>query len=265
MYALSAHTCRKAFECPVVMVTDSLFATILSDLPKIYDAVTTELDDMTGVDPRFWAFPKFHVFAKYAPSNPWMLQIDTDVFFWDKMQIGESVDLLVQNHEDGKNYDHSYDLPVKFVDSALKDAKAKIPFWCADSDRGAYNCGVVGFKDGNLAKEYAINAMEICEAVEPFLGGFNDVIPKEKRAGSVMVIPEQYYLRCFADAKNMHVSFVSAKKREDGTIMSYHPFDYYHMMGDKTDQVMRDMVKDKAGKEIPEFMDALSKSAYSGF
>lgn len=265
MYALSAHTCRKAFNSPVVMVTDSAFATILADLPKVYDAVTTELDEMTGVDPRFWAFPKFHVFAKYAPSNPWLTQIDTDVFFWDEMQIGEHVELLVQSYEDGHLFDHSYDLPVKFVDSAIKDVKAVIPYWCGNSRKGAYNCGVVGFKNGDTAKEYAINAMEICEAVEPFLNSFDDAIPKEKRRGSIMVIPEQYYLKCFADGKNLYVSHVSAKKLADGTIASFHPFDYYHMMGDKTDQKMRDMVKDKAGRELPEFMNALSKSAYAGF
>jgi len=265
MYALSAHTCRKAFGCPVVMVTDSAFASILSDLPKIYDAVTTELDDMTGIDPRFWAFPKFHVFAKYAPSNPWLLQIDTDVFFWDSMQIGDNVELLVQSHEDGHLYDHSYDLPVKFVDSAIKDVNAKIPFWSGNCGRGAYNCGVVGFKNGDTAKEYAINAMEICEAVAPFLDSFDDSIPQEKRKGSVMVIPEQYYLKCFADGKELYVSHVSAKRLQDGTVASFHPFDYYHMMADKTDQKMRDMVADKAQKEIPDIFNAIAKSAYSGF
>ncbi|NBT47098.1 MAG: hypothetical protein EBT07_04670 [Actinobacteria bacterium] len=263
MYGLSAHTCRKAFNVPVYMITDSPFASILADFPDMYDGVSTELDDLIGVNPQFWAFPKFHVFAKYGGSNTLLLQIDTDVFFWDEMQIGSHVDLIAQSIEDKGIFDHSYDLPVKFVDRCIKQSGRTIPYWSPNL-KSALNCGVVGFKDGNLAKEYALNAINICDAVEPYLDQFSE-IPDGKRNGSVMVIPEQYYLQCFAKGLNLHTAFVSAKRLADGTVASFHPFDYYHMMGDKTDQVMRDMVADKARNMIPEFYNKLADSAYSGF
>lgn len=264
MYALSAHTARKAFNCPVIMITDSPFASILEDLPPFYDDVTTELDAMRGVDPRFWASNKFHIFAKYAPKNDWLLQIDTDVFFWDQMEIGTHLDVLIQSHEDGGIYEHSYKEPVTFVDNILQDAGINIPYWNTEQ-RGAYNCGVVGFKDGNQAKEYALNALAICDALLPHLDKFKDIVPDGKRNGSIMVVPEQYYLKCFTEAKKLYVGHVASKRLSDGTVASFHPFDYYHMMGDKTDQKMRDMVKDRANKDIPEIFNAIADSAYNAF
>ena len=264
MYGLSAHTSRQAFGVPVAMVTDSSFASILKDLPKIYDVVTTELDELATVDPRFWAFPKFHVFGKYAPNNPWLLQIDTDVFFWDTMSIGAHVDLLVQSVEDKGIYNHTYEQPVDFVNQSIEQLGLNIPYWNPRL-KSAFNCGVVGFKDGNLALEYAVNAISICEAVRPNLDLFETAIPEGKKNGSVMVIPEQFYLKCFAEGKKLHVSHVASKITNDGTIASFHPFDYYHMMGDKTDPVMRDMVADKVREKMPEFYNGLADSVYAGF
>jgi hypothetical protein len=122
----------------------------------------------------------------------------------------------------------------------------------------------VGFKDGNQAKEYALNALQICDTLIPYLDEF-DAIPKDQRLGSIMVIPEQFYLKCFTEGKKLYVGHVASKRLADGTMSPFHPFDYYHMMADKTDQKMRDMVKDRAKKDIPEIFNAIADSAYAGF
>lgn len=263
MYGLSAHTMRKYLKARCLMATDSAFASILMDLPQVYDGVSTDLDAIDGIDTRLWAYTKFYIFRRYG-AIPHMLQIDTDVFFWDEMTIGSHVDLVVQSVEDYGYFPHTYEDGVKFVQSALNQTGVEIPYW-RDDVRFAYNCGVVGFRDGDLAKEYAENAMALCEAVEPYLNIYLDNVPKDRRKGGIMPILEQYYLACFAQAKNLHVSHVAARKLADGSIEAYHPKDYFHAMGSKKDPEVRRRIAKKAEEEIPEFYKAVMASAYSAF
>ena len=263
MYGLSAHTMRKYLKARCLFLTDSSFASILMDLPQIYDGIATDLDQIDGIDTRLWAFPKFYIFRKYG-GIPDMWQVDTDVFFCDEMTVGSHVDLVVQSVEDHGYFPHTYDDGIKFVQSVLLEIGAEVPYWREDV-RFAYNCGVVGFKDGNLAKEYAENAMMLCDAVEPYLNIYLDSVPKDRRKGGIMPILEQYYLACFAQAKGMHVAHVAARKLSDGSIEAYHPKDYFHAMGAKKDPEVRKRIKEMAEKEIPEFYRAVMDSAYSGF
>lgn len=268
MYGLSAFSLRRAFECPVMMVTDSRFGSILADLPKIYDGISTELDDLRF--PReFWASPKFHIFMKYAPDfareNTRLIQCDTDVFFWEPMQIGDAPDILVQSIEDESHYRVSYREPVRFVDLALRERGVTIPWW-NPGFRQALNCGVVAFRDGNYAAEYAKNAMAICEALTPYLDLFDQTIPPSQRKGSIMVVPEQYYLLCAAIAKQNHVAYVSTRMTGYGKgYKNYDPEDYYHMMGDKEKPEKRESIARLARQRIPEIYEAVTRSAYGGF
>lgn len=267
MYGLSAFSLRKAFDCPVFMVTDSRFASILSDLPKVYDGISTELDDLK-VDREFWAFPKFHIDMRYGPEfaaqNTRIVQCDTDVFFWEPMQIGDAPDILVQSIEGESHFRVSYKKPVAFTDAVLKSANVDIPCWNPMLEH-ALNCGVVAFKDGNYAAEYAQNATKMCEVLSAAHDAFLEMVPQSQRQGSIMVVPEQYYLLCCAVAKENVVSYVSTRLTGRGKFKNYDPDDYYHMMGDKDKPAARENIAVLAEERIPEFYHAVTESAYGGF
>ena len=263
MYAASAHNLKNKMRVPVGMVTDSDFAAILKDLPMPYDFITTDLDELSGVSTTWWAYPKFLVFKKYAPRMEWLLQIDTDVFFWDNMEIGDHVDLLTQSIEDKHWFGHSYELPVKFFSEKLSLHGAP-PAWCPDAKQ-AFNCGVVGFKNGSLAADYASQAMEICAKMTPYADEFNMRIPRLKRAGSAMVVVEQYFLSCYAKYHNLYTSFMATMMKGDGIARNYDPTDYYHAMADKKNADIRELWKDMVKKEQPHVYEAIKNSAYGGF
>lgn len=262
MYAASAHALKKNQQVPVGMVTDSAFAAILRDLPMPYDFITTDLDELSGVNPLWWAYPKFLISAKYGPQFKWLLQCDTDVFFWEKMEFGEHVELLVQSVEDKHFFSHSYRVPVGFFDAILKDVGAP-PEWDGSLDY-AFNCGVVGFRDGEVARDYAEKAMYICAKMTPFLDSFTKVIPAEKRLGSIMVIPEQYFLGCYAKRHKLYTTFMASEKTKDGRVMNYDPKDYYHAMGSKKDPDIRTIWQGMVKKEQPALYAAIQKTAYAG-
>jgi len=264
MYAASAYTLKRAFGTDVAMITDSRFASILSDLPMPYDYVSTELDDLR-TDPRWWAAPKFYIFQKYADAFPWMLQIDTDVFFWEPMTIGEHVELLTQSIEHGKVFEDSYKAPVKFFQQKLSGLgltpKDYFP-WRPDL-LTALNCGVVGFRDPQHARAYAALANRLCEVMTPYLDEFDEKIPRSKRLGSAMVIPEQYFLQCYASALDLKTAYVSTKIQH-GIPRDYDPDDYYHAMGDKQKRAVRSKFRDYVIQSQPELHRAISRSAYGG-
>lgn len=264
MYAASAHSVKKAFNSPVAMITDSSFASILSDLPMPYDHVTTELDSLR-MDPRWWAFPKLHIFMKYSEQYPWLLQLDTDVFFWEPMEIGTHVDLLTQSIEHGDQFNTSYREPVKFFQKKFVEMgltpKTTWP-WRPDLQT-ALNCGVVGFRNPSDAVNYAAMAMQICVLMTPYLDEFESTIPQKYRLGSAMVIPEQYFLKCYAEANSLYTAYVSTKI-DRGRPVHYHPDDYYHAMGSKGDAKIRRKFRDRVEKEQPELYRAIMSSAYGG-
>jgi len=264
MYASSAFSMKKNLKTQVGMVTDSSFASILRDLPMPYDFITTDLDEISGVDQTWWAFPKFFVFQKYAPQVPWLLQCDTDVFFWDEMEIGEHVDLLVQSMEAKDYFMHSYKYPVAFFDMKMKGSGVPSDIGWDPTLQVAYNCGVVGFKDGNRAKEYAENAMKVCREMSPYMNQFNDIIPPQRRAGTGMVVAEQYYLANFAKNRDLYTAFIATMKRLDGKFESYDPEDYYHAMASKKDPKIRALWKTRVEKEQPALYRAIQQSAYAG-
>lgn len=265
MYAASAHSVKKAFGQPVAMVTDSSFASILSDLPMPYDHITTELDGLR-IDPRWWAAPKFHIFGKYSAQFPWLLQLDTDVFFWEPMRIGTHVDLLTQSIEHGEQFATSYAEPVRFFDRKFREMGIppnRLYPWRPDLQT-ALNCGVVGFRNPAAAMEYAAMATGICDLMTPHLDEFEKNIPAKKRMGSAMVIPEQYFLKCYAAARDLQIAYVSTKL-ERGRPSHYDPDDYYHAMGSKEDPSVRAKFRQLVMRDQPELHRAIMASAYAGF
>jgi hypothetical protein len=265
MYAASAYSIKKSFNSPIAMITDSSMASILTDLPMPYDFISNELDEW-NVDPQWWASPKFYVFQKYAQQFHPLIQMDTDIFFWEPMGVKSHVQLLVQSIETGEQFENSYEVPVAFVDKALRKnnptAASLLP-WRPDL-RTALNCGVVGFAEPAYAMEYAAMALDICENLTPYLNEFQETIPRKKRAGSIMVVPEQYFLGCYAAAKDMYIAYISTKFSKGGQIVNYNPTDYYHAMASKKDPTIRLSFKELVRTEQPKLFAAIQKTAYAG-
>ena len=127
----------------------------------------------------------------------------------------------------------------------------------------ALNCGVVGFRNPDQAVEYASLATTICLAMTPYLDEFDKTIPAKKRMGTAMVVPEQYFLKCYANAKNLTTAYVSTKMAR-GVPTDYHPEDYYHAMGSKNDPEVRKKFRNYVSKSLPDLYRAIITSAYGG-
>lgn len=257
MYAASAHSLRQSFGMPVAMIADSEFSALVNGLPMPYDLLTTELDDLHA-SPRWWASAKFHIFKKYAPQHKRMFQMDTDVFFWEPTAVGDHVGLLVQSVEQDNLFKNSYELPVKFFEAKFREmglTREQTWPWRPDL-KSALNCGVVGFAKADDAVEYATMAQKICDMMTPFLGQFRQQIPETYRRGSPMVVPEQYFLQCFAKDRDLYTAYVCTKL-DSGKLSYYDPDDYYHAMGDKVDPAIRLKFAKLVRLEQPELYHAI--------
>lgn len=251
MYSASAHSLKKAFGMPVGMIADSDFASLVSGLPLPYDLFTTELDGLQA-DSRWWASAKFHIFKKYAPQHKRIYQMDTDVFFWEPTTVGDHVGLLVQSVEQDEIFRNSYTAPVRFFDACFREIgmtpQQTLP-WRPDL-KTALNCGVVGFGKADDAVEYATMAEKICSLITPFLDRFMDEIPESRRMGSAMVIPEQYFLQCFAQDRDLYTAYICSRMTS-GKLTYYDPDDYYHAMAKKTDPKTRHQFRELVRHEQP--------------
>lgn len=250
MYAASAESLKKAFGMPVAMITDSDFYSVLNGLPLPYDLITTELDGLQA-DPRWWASAKFHIFKTYAPQHPKIYQMDTDVFFWEPTTIGDHVGLVVQSIEQDEVFLNSYTDPVRFFESQFRRmglTKEQTWPWRPDLT-SAFNCGVVGFGSPGDAVDYADMAGEICRKMTPHLDEFLQ-IPAKRRQGTAMVVPEQYFLRCFAQDRNLYTAYVCTKMIS-GKMSYYDPDDYYHAMAQKNDPEIRNRFRAMVMRSSP--------------
>ena len=191
--------------------------------------------------------------------------MDTDVFFWEQTGVENHVQLLVQSIETGEQFAHSYAEPVAFVDKILRknNPTSNLLPWRPDL-QSALNCGVVGFSNPANAIEYSSMAIDICTNLTPHLEEFNQTIPPKLRRGSIMVVPEQYFLGCYALSTNLYIAYISTKTSKKGKIINYNPSDYYHAMASKKDSNIRQSFKELVRTEQPKLFAAIQKSAYAG-
>jgi len=131
----------------ITLHTDTLGAALLGHLP--YTEIRLTLDDMPpGLHPRFWAAGKMWALAAEPAGS---VHIDGDVFI-KRPALAEDIaasewDFIAQHWESSEWYEK---------ENVLFDAAPKI---CAslgiDVHRiGAYNTGVLGFRDESMRDEY---------------------------------------------------------------------------------------------------------------
>lgn len=145
-YSLSVAYAR-SIGVPIELHTDSLGAALLGHLP--YDRIHLTLDGMPDtLHPRFWAAGKMWALESAGPGA---VHIDGDVFI-KRREIADGIDaadwdFIAQHYEHDTWNDREYEL--------FRAA----PRICADNRLdaftvGAYNTGVIGFRDPELMREY---------------------------------------------------------------------------------------------------------------
>lgn len=145
-YSLSV-AYAKASGARIVLHTDSLGAALLGHLP--YDDIRHTLDDMPrDIHPRFWAAGKMWALAAEEPGA---IHIDGDVFV-KRPDIANDIadsewDMIVQHYESSEWYEAENVLYDRYPDVCLARG--------LDHHRtGAYNTGVLGFRDRALRDTY---------------------------------------------------------------------------------------------------------------
>lgn len=140
-YALS-FAYVKSFGASIELHTDTLGKALLSSLP--YDKIHLTLDSLpTDLHPRFWAAGK--IWALDA-SGPGVIHIDGDVFL-KRSSLLEDIenstwDFIGQSFEPTECYVNEGKSMFKSVGIDL------------ESIHGAYNTGVIGFRNPELLKEF---------------------------------------------------------------------------------------------------------------
>ena len=143
----------KASGATIVLHADSLGAALLGHLP--YDETHLTLDDMPrGLHPRFWAAGKMWALEAEAAGS---VHIDGDVFIKRPELLSDiedsEWDFIAQHYESSEWYEK---------ECVLFDAH---PWVCLsrgiDPHRhGAYNTGVIGFRDAALKDRYITSYKE---------------------------------------------------------------------------------------------------------
>lgn len=152
-FALSVAYIRRA-GYPIVLHTDTLGAALLGHLP--YDDVKLTLDDMPDdLHPRFWAAGKMWALEAEGTGA---VHIDGDVFI-KRRELADDMahsgwDFIAQHYESSEWYEK---------ENVLFD---RAPEACAAHGlyphrNGAYNTGVLGFRDAALMRD--------------FIGGYKDL------------------------------------------------------------------------------------------
>jgi hypothetical protein len=158
-WVLSVETARRHYP-EVALVTDGAGARVLVDeIGLQFDEVSTELDALEDVDPRWWAIGK--LFAHRAQRAPFV-HIDADAYLWKRLPaIVEHAPVLAQSPEPviGPFYD-----PWRLHDLLERRAGGAPEAWTwymRNARQTAACCGIVGGQDVDLLRSYAELAIDV--------------------------------------------------------------------------------------------------------
>lgn len=135
----------------VVLYTDTLGAALLGHLP--YDEIHIILDDIPDeLSPRFWAAGKIYAIEQEPLGS---VHIDGDVFI-KKQSLVDSIekfdwDLIVQNYENVECCGAGYYNEFPYFENDKDFCKQ---FGIDPTKYGAYNCGMLGFRNQKLKDDF---------------------------------------------------------------------------------------------------------------
>lgn len=188
-FALSCHFANKVFKS-TNLVTDEFDASLLRGLP--YKSISTELEELSHIDPRFWTAGKVH--AIRIQEKPF-IHLDGDVFLVDKgirKRMEGQWDAIVQMREMGSHYYSTYPDVFDNIRKVYKGIDDLNIF------NFVYNNGIVGFKNVAFAEEYTTNYFDLVYELERVGLEFPaDADPN--------IVVEQSLLTTMAEISNMHV------------------------------------------------------------
>lgn len=198
----------------------------------------------------FWAYPK--LYSLTLQDEPF-IHIDGDIFIFRKLK-----DELFQGDFGFQNlettyYERTYDRLINFYDKNYDNK----PLEWNNNLKSAVNCGLMYFKDPELAKIFYKNVYN------HFINIDQDFILKLKKELQEIInvtyvtyplLFEQYYLNCFIDSlKDKKINYLLSteqiKKEEKGeaTIQGY-----VHLIEDKNNLFYIDNISKRFELEFPD-------------
>lgn len=209
-YILSAIYVKKnGFD--IVLHTDNLGAYLLNN--TIYDNVYTTLE-IEKYPKKTFAWAKFKAMENEINA----IHIDGDVLFRgvESQNIFkfDDCDVIIQHEERLCAETQKY-----WDNSTISFSKCNYPSFMERKCDAMYNCGVIGFKDPQLYKEYSKEYFKLIEQLELYSIDINSVPD---------LIAEQYLLYCFCKYKKLKVKEVL---NSDDIFESSHEIEYQHLWG----------------------------------
>ena len=163
-WALSFETARRHYP-RTSLVTDDAGAELLVDrLGLPFDHVATDLNRLSGRDPRLWCLGKLHAYA--LQTEPFV-HIDADVYLWRRLPAEvESAPVFAQNPEPFRlGYS---DYRPESLEAAIRSAggwlpdEFNVPGLLGSELKGAC-CGIAGGQDADFLRYYAAQACQLVE------------------------------------------------------------------------------------------------------
>lgn len=197
----------------------------------------------------FWAYPK--IYSLTLQNEPF-IHIDGDIFIFRKLK--DSLfrgDFGFQNLEK-TYYERTYNQLVKFCDIFFNHKPTE---WNPNL-RSAVNCGLMYFKDPNLAKLFHDNVYKYFINIDYFLIEKLKKELKEIINTTYITYPllfEQYYVNCFiSNLKDKKVNYLLSdeeiQKEEKGEACIE---GYIHLIEDKNNPTYIDNIEKRFSLEFP--------------
>ena len=184
-WVLSVETARRHYP-EVALVTDRDGARVLvEEIGLSFTEVSTELDALDDVDPRWWAIGK--LFAQRAQRVPFV-HVDADVYLWKRLPaIVEHAPVLAQSPEPviGPFYDPW--LLHDLLERMAGGAPEAWTWYMRNARQTAACCGIAGGQDVETLRWYAELAIDV--ALHPRYRAV-----WQSQAETHMVTIEQYLL-----------------------------------------------------------------------
>lgn len=180
-YALS-NAYSKKVGAYTICHTDSLGALFLQHIP--YDELHVDLDNIyKDIHPRFWAYAKIKAIEKEDVN---FVHIDGDVFIKSKdcfdILFDRKYDVIVQNFESSSWYNKEFHVFDNIKDTCIKN---KLNYKL----EGAYNTGVLGFKNKQLKDNFVKGYINIAKDVSK---NNKIILDKEWHCTPDLIIEQRY-------------------------------------------------------------------------
>ena len=193
-YALSVAYAKRS-GASIDLYTDTLGSKLLSDIP--YDNIYVTLDDLpSDLNPRFWAAGKMYALGKAGVGA---IHIDGDVFLKSSELIEDiensDWDFIAQSYEAGDWYKSEHPLFKRDL-SYCKSHDLEVFSY------GAYNTGVIGFRNQDLFNKFITGYKEMSLRFSK-IG--KDLLDNSPRLTPDLILEQQYVYQI---AKNSKIKLI---------------------------------------------------------